>query len=100
VTRNDESRPTGKSGGAATTVDGESTSRLHPVSDLPHARANAGPPVPGRHMWAYTVLSCPRCGGMHQHRAGEPGRIVRSCPTTGRLYRLSPIKRWREARRG
>jgi hypothetical protein len=40
---------------------------------------------------------------MHQHRAGDPsallhGKAVRRCPTTGELYRLSPVRRWREAR--
>lgn len=72
---------------------------------LPAARANAGPPVRGRGLWAITVLTCPCCGALHQHRAGDPsallrGRVVRSCPATGERYRLAPVRRWREARRG
>jgi hypothetical protein len=69
------------------------------------ARAHAGPPVPGRRLWAVTVLSCPLCGAMHQHRAGMvarllSGRLQRICPTTGRKYTLRPVQRRREARRG
>jgi hypothetical protein len=71
---------------------------------LPSARANAGPPVRGRSLWAITVLACPCCGGLHQHRGGDVtmllrGRLVRTCPTSGERYRLSPVRRWREARR-
>lgn len=72
--------------------------------DMPHGRALAGPPCPGRTLWAVTTPTCPRCGGMHQHRVGEAGRllsgrIVKVCPTTGQPYRLGPVQRRREARR-
>lgn len=74
------------------------------LDGLPNARAYAGPPCPGRGSWAVTVLTCPVCGGMHQHRAFEAarllaGRAVRRCPTTGKAYRLAPVQRRREARR-
>ena len=67
-----------------------------------YARAYAGPPCPGRQLWAITVLRCPSCLGMHQHRVGQvsmllSGRIDRRCPTTGELYRLAPVQRRREA---
>jgi hypothetical protein len=76
-----------------------------PTTTTPSGRAYAGPPVPGRTMWAITTLSCPLCEGMHQHRAVEAarllsGRVERRCPTTGRPYRLAPVQRRREARRG
>ena len=66
------------------------------------ARAYAGPPVPGRTLWAVTVLTCCWCGAMHQHRVGEAaqllsGRVVRSCPVWSRPYRLRPVQRRREA---
>lgn len=69
------------------------------------ARAVAGPPVPGRRLWAISVLTCPHCTAMHQHRAGETalllaGRVDRACPTTGKRYVLFPIHRRREAVRG
>ena len=69
------------------------------------ARAYAGPPCCGRTLWAITVLSCPACGGMHQHRAGLAarllaGRVERACPVTGQAYVLRPVQRRREARRG
>lgn len=72
--------------------------------DLAHARAYAGPPCRGRSLWAVTVLTCPHCGGMHQHRVGAAsrllgGRVDRVCPVTGRSYRLAPVQRRREARR-
>lgn len=72
---------------------------------MPHGRAYAGPPCPGRGLWAITVLACPHCGGMHQHRSGQAarllsGRITRLCPTTGRAYVLAPVQRRRDARRG
>lgn len=96
----ENSRPTMTSGRAA--------NEQNDVRDrvtLPAARANAGPPVRGRGMWAITVLACTCCGAMHQHRAGDPsallhGRTVRTCPATGERYRLAPVRRWREARRG
>lgn len=71
----------------------------------PRGRAYAGPPVPGRTLWAVTVLACPLCDGMHQHRAGLvdallSGRLTRVCPTTGKPYTLAPVQRRREARRG
>lgn len=60
------------------------------AADLPHARAYAGPPCRDRRLWAVTVLSCPWCRTMHQHRAGETarllsGRLAKVCPVTGRL---------------
>lgn len=68
----------------------------------PTARAYAGPPCPGRGLWAVTVLNCPHCSTMHQHRVGDAdellsGHAFRTCPTTGRLYRLTPVQRRREA---
>jgi hypothetical protein len=74
------------------------------TADLPHARAYGGPPVPGRRLWAVTVLACPVCRGMHQHRAGEAarllsGRLRRRRPTTGQQYVLAPVARRREAMR-
>lgn len=75
-----------------------------PLSRL-HAHAYAGPPCPGRGLWAITVLTCPACGGMHQHRAGQvsallSGRTERRCPVTGESYVLAPVRRRREAVRG
>ncbi|HEX6498989.1 MAG TPA: hypothetical protein VF054_08150 [Micromonosporaceae bacterium] len=75
---------------------------LADLYDLAHARAYAGPPCPGRGLWAITVLTCPHCRGMHQHRAGEAarllaGRIRRCCPVTGLWYVLAPVQRRREA---
>lgn len=71
---------------------------------LPCGRAHACPPVPGRRLWLAVVLTCPQCGSAHAHRTGEAarllsGRIVRTCPTTGRTYTLNPVQRRREARR-
>lgn len=79
-------------------------SMLPAVDHLPHARAYAGPPCRGRSLWAVTVLTCPHCGGMHQHRVGAAsrllgGRVDRVCPVTGRVYLLAPVQRRREARR-
>lgn len=93
--------PGAESGASTKQLADNSTTSVN----LPAARANAGPPCRGRSLWAVTVLSCPCCGGMHQHRAGESsgllsGRVVRACPATGERYRLAPVRRWREARRG
>jgi hypothetical protein len=73
-------------------------------TSVPQGRAYAGPPCRGRSLWCVTVLSCPLCGGMHQHRAGNArtllsGKAMRSCPTTGKPYLLAPVQRRREARR-
>lgn len=73
-----------------------------PTNSLPCARAYGGPPVPGRQLWAVTVLTCPVCRAMHQHRVGEAarllaGRVVRVCPVWGRPYRLRPVQRRKEA---
>lgn len=88
---------------------GPATTKGPPAYNLnnernPTARAYAGPPCRGRGMWAVTVLTCPLCGGMHQHRVSEvarllAGRVFRTCPVVGRLYRLAPVTRRREARR-
>jgi hypothetical protein len=98
---NSEGRPGEK---AATTTTLDPVASVQPIADIPHGRAYAGPPVPGRGLWAVTVLTCPLCEGMHQHRAVEAARLLsgraeRRCPTTGRLYRLAPVQRRREARR-
>jgi len=74
------------------------------LSDFPAARAHAMPPVPGRRLWVVAVLTCPLCGGGHTHRSGDDtmllsGRLLRRCPTTGRLYRLGKVRRCNEARR-
>jgi hypothetical protein len=95
-------RPAGN-GAASEQVD-ETEVIVPPAADVPRARAYAGPPVPGRGLWAVTVLSCPICRAMHQHRVFESarllaGRVTRCCPTTGRWYLLSPVQRRREARR-
>lgn len=71
---------------------------------MPAGRAYAGPPAPGRRMWAVTVLTCPCCEGLHQHRAVDTDRLlsgnaVRRCPTTNTKYVLRPVERRREARR-
>lgn len=68
----------------------------------PTGRAFAGPPVPGRRLWLVAVLTCPRCGAMHQHRVFEAarllaGRVIRTCPATGQRYQLRPVQRRREA---
>jgi hypothetical protein len=81
------------------------TSYTTTETTVPQGRAFAGPPCPGRRLWAITVLTCPLCGGMHTHRSGQTarllsGRVVRRCPTNGQLYRLNPVQRRREARRG
>lgn len=80
----------------------ETNSHATHAAGIPHARAYAGPPVPGRRLWLIAVLSCPRCGAMHQHRVYEAarllaGRTVRACPTTGKPYVLSPVQRRKEA---
>jgi hypothetical protein len=82
-------------------VVAQSPSRL---DDFPASRAHALPPVPGRRLWVIAVLTCPLCGGGHTHRSGDDSmllsnKMLRRCPTTGRLYRLGPVKRWRQARR-
>jgi hypothetical protein len=88
---------------AAIKVKGTATcSQSTHAADMPHARAYAGPPCRGRGLWAVTVLSCPWCRTMHQHRAGETarllsGRLAKVCPVTGRPYRLAPVQRRREA---
>lgn len=74
------------------------------IRRFPTARAHAMPPCPGRTMWAVAVLTCPLCGGGHTHRSGDAsmilsGKLLRRCPTTGRLYRLGPVRRCNEARR-
>lgn len=74
------------------------------LRDFPAGRAHALPPVPGRSLWIIAVLSCPLCGGGHTHRSGDAsmilnGKLLRRCPTTGRLYRLGPVRRCAEARR-
>lgn len=79
-------------------------SMLPAANDLPHARAYAAPPCPRRSLWLVVVLTCPWCGTAHQHRAGEAarllsGRLVKTCPVVGQLYRLAPVHRRREARR-
>lgn len=71
---------------------------------LPRGRAYVGPPVRGRRLWLAAVLTCPVCGGMHSHRAGDDrlllsGRLARRCPVTGRAYQLAPVQRRAEARR-
>lgn len=88
--------------GAAREVLSATTTNVHDLYDLPRARAYAGPPCAGRGLWAITVLACPHCRGMHQHRAGEAarllaGRVQRCCPVTGRWYVLAPVQRRREA---
>lgn len=95
----------GVASGAASQQVGETTTSVADRADMPHGRAHAGPPCPGRGLWAVTVLTCPHCTGMHQHRVGQAarllsGRIIRVCPTTGRPYVLAPVQRRREARRG
>lgn len=88
--------------GAAPEVMSATTITVPDPSNLPHARAYAGPPCRGRGLWAITVLTCPHCRGMHQHRAGDAarllsGRIHRCCPVTGLWYVLAPVQRRREA---
>jgi len=95
-------RPTAARSALYQTVAATSVS-VSELPSLPRARAIAGPPCRGRSLWAVTVATCPRCGGMHQHRAGEAtrllsGRLVRLCPVTGRPYVLGPVQRQREAR--
>lgn len=97
------SRPAGN-GAAAEQVD-ETTSSVTELQDLPHARAYAGPPCRGRRLWLVVVLTCPRCGTAHAHRVGETARLFshrvdKACPVTGLWYRLGPVQRRREARRG
>jgi len=84
------------------------TSRLvapqNGARDFPAARAHAMPPCPGRTMWVVAVLTCPLCAGGHTHRSGDDsmvlsGKLLRRCPTTGRVYRLGPVRRCNEARR-
>lgn len=75
-----------------------------PDPPLPAGRAYAGPPCCGRRLALVAVLTCPRCGAMHHHRAGDlrallAGKVARTCPTTGQRYRLHPVQRRREARR-
>jgi hypothetical protein len=92
-------------GQATRTVSEITNSTAFTVTDRDvslYARAQAGPPCPGRQLWAVTVLRCPSCLGMHQHRVGQvsmllSGRVDRRCPTTGELYRLAPVQRRREA---
>jgi len=72
---------------------------------LPAGRTYAGPPCPGRRLWAAVVLTCPHCQGMHTHRAGQAarllsGRVVKRCPVSGLPYTLRPVQRRKEARRG
>jgi hypothetical protein len=55
-------------------------------------------------MWAAPVLRCVWCGGGHIHRTPDADmllneKLLRRCPTTGRLYRLGPVQRRNEARR-
>lgn len=75
------------------------------ILTVPAGRAYAGPPLEGRRMWAITVLRCPRCFALHQHRAVDSslllsGKAVRTCPATHRPYTLAPVERMLEARRG
>ncbi|GEM_PF-6471773 len=89
---------------AAEQMTGEVGSMVLPATDIATARAHAGPPVAGRRLWAVTVLSCPECGAMHQHRTGRVGRLlsgreIRKCPVTRKPYRLGPVQRRHEARR-
>ena len=83
---------------AAARVTTTTNAKVAPRHDIPRARAYAGPPVRGRSLWAVTVLSCPCCRAMHQHRISELGKqIDKACPVTGEWYRLGPIQRRREA---
>ncbi len=80
-----------------------STVSVADLPELPHARAYAGPPCRGRGLWAITVLTCPHCRGMHQHRSGEVARLLsnridKTCPVTGLTYRLGPVQRRKQAR--
>lgn len=75
-----------------------------PTSMLPAGRTYAMPPCRGRRLWLAVVLTCPWCGTGHSHRAFEAarllaGRLVKTCPVTGRPYALAPVQRRKEARR-
>jgi hypothetical protein len=99
--RRDEAAPGRRTPGAKTSGNQAATSPL----SLPCARTYAGPPCTGRRLWAAAVLTCPVCGGMHTHRVGETarllaGRVVKACPVSGHPYRLAPVQRRKEARRG
>ena len=96
--------PTRRSGPATGRSDTNTFNPVASVTDLLTARALAGPPCPGRTLWAVTTPTCAHCGGMHQHRVGEvarllAGRVVRVCPTSGQRYILRPVQRRKEARR-
>lgn len=74
------------------------------LTSMPAGRTYAVPPCRGRQLWLAVVLTCPRCGTGHSHRAFEAarllaGRLVKTCPVTGRPYALSPCQRRKEARR-
>lgn len=101
---NEEGRP-GADRAAQVTASEAVPTRVVVRPDVPHARAYAGPPCRGRSLWLVMVLSCPHCGTAHVHRVGEASRllaarVIRECPVTGRPYRLGPVQRRREARRG
>lgn len=91
--------------GAAAEQVGQTSSHATHLPELPHARAYAGPPCRGRRLWLVVVLTCPCCGTAHAHRVGETARLFshrvdKACPVTGQWYRLGPVQRRREARRG
>lgn len=97
--------PADKCGAPSSSGGYDTTKILSQDTALPRGRAHAGPPCFGRTMWTIAVLACPICSGMHHHRAKDSsillhGKAVRRCPATGLAYRLSPVRRWREARRG
>lgn len=95
-------RPGAEDPGHLAVMAATGASIADPLDGLRAVRVYAGPPVPGRQLWAVTVLSCPWCRAMHQHRVGEAarllsGRVRRTCPVWGRPYRLRPVQRRREA---
>lgn len=95
--KNERSRPP-KDRLATTTLDADQRN--------PCARAYIAPPCPGRSLWLVVVLTCPLCRTAHTHRVRDAdllmaGRVVRFCPTVGKLYRIAAVQRRREAvRRG
>jgi hypothetical protein len=81
------------------------TNHINPDQRTASARAQAVPPCAGRGLWLVIVLTCPGCGSGHAHRVGDvamllAGKVFKRCRVTGERYRLGPVQRRREARRG